>query len=79
MDTFRSELQPWGIKVSIILPGYYKTGKRVGCLHQPAKERYPGEVEETVTKQWQELLAVQDAASEHPLPHPWGQWPFWGL
>lgn len=45
MDTFRSELQPWGIKVSIILPGYYKTGKRVGCLHQPAKERYPGEVE----------------------------------
>uniref|UniRef100_A0A8C0UEL6 11-beta-hydroxysteroid dehydrogenase type 2 n=1 Tax=Cyanistes caeruleus TaxID=156563 RepID=A0A8C0UEL6_CYACU len=26
MDTFRSELQPWGIKVSLILPGYYKTG-----------------------------------------------------
>ncbi|XP_010183505.1 PREDICTED: corticosteroid 11-beta-dehydrogenase isozyme 2, partial [Mesitornis unicolor] len=25
MDTFRSELQPWGIKVSLILPGYYKT------------------------------------------------------
>jgi len=29
MDTFRSELQPWGVKVSLILPGYYKTGKRV--------------------------------------------------
>ncbi|XP_075289535.1 11-beta-hydroxysteroid dehydrogenase type 2 [Opisthocomus hoazin] len=26
MDTFRSELQPWGVKVSLILPGYYKTG-----------------------------------------------------
>ncbi|KYO34815.1 corticosteroid 11-beta-dehydrogenase isozyme 2 isoform B [Alligator mississippiensis] len=26
MDTFRSELQPWGIKVSLILPGYFKTG-----------------------------------------------------
>ncbi|XP_071613268.1 11-beta-hydroxysteroid dehydrogenase type 2 isoform X2 [Heliangelus exortis] len=26
MDTFRSELQPWGVKVSIVLPGYYKTG-----------------------------------------------------
>lgn len=33
MDTFRSELQPWGIKVSIILPGYYKTGKRVSYLY----------------------------------------------
>lgn len=31
MDTFRSELQPWGIKVSLILPGYYKTGKRVSA------------------------------------------------
>uniref|UniRef100_A0A672TMK6 11-beta-hydroxysteroid dehydrogenase type 2 n=1 Tax=Strigops habroptila TaxID=2489341 RepID=A0A672TMK6_STRHB len=30
MDTFRSELQPWGIKVSLVLPGYYKTGKRDG-------------------------------------------------
>uniref|UniRef100_A0A8C6Z975 11-beta-hydroxysteroid dehydrogenase type 2 n=1 Tax=Nothoprocta perdicaria TaxID=30464 RepID=A0A8C6Z975_NOTPE len=27
MDTFRSELQPWGVKVSLILPGYYRTGK----------------------------------------------------
>ncbi|KAF1398399.1 Corticosteroid 11-beta-dehydrogenase isozyme 2, partial [Eudyptes chrysocome] len=26
MDTFRSELQPWGVKVSLVLPGYYKTG-----------------------------------------------------
>lgn len=25
MDTFRSELQPWGVKVSLILPGYFKT------------------------------------------------------
>lgn len=28
MDTFRSELQPWGVKVSLILPGYFKTGER---------------------------------------------------
>ncbi|XP_032644356.1 11-beta-hydroxysteroid dehydrogenase type 2 [Chelonoidis abingdonii] len=26
MDTFRSELEPWGVKVSVILPGYFKTG-----------------------------------------------------
>lgn len=36
MDTFRSELQPWGIKVSLVLPGYYKTGKRVGAHLLPA-------------------------------------------
>ncbi|XP_008939719.1 PREDICTED: corticosteroid 11-beta-dehydrogenase isozyme 2, partial [Merops nubicus] len=45
MDTFRSELQPWGIKVSLILPGYYKTGKRsIGvarCLCPQAKGRWP--------------------------------------
>ncbi|KAM6058112.1 11-beta-hydroxysteroid dehydrogenase type 2 isoform 1-T1 [Chlamydotis macqueenii] len=34
MDTFRSELQPWGIKVSLILPGYYKTEAAAGG--QPA-------------------------------------------
>nr|XP_021146416.1 corticosteroid 11-beta-dehydrogenase isozyme 2 [Columba livia] len=73
MDTFRSELQPWGIKVSIILPGYYKTGKRVGCLHQPAKERYPGEVEETVTKQWQELLAVCSCCLPQELLQAYGE------
>lgn len=37
MDTFRSELQPWGVKVSLVLPGYYKTGKRVGTRLLPAK------------------------------------------
>uniref|UniRef100_A0A8B9MVT2 Hydroxysteroid 11-beta dehydrogenase 2 n=1 Tax=Accipiter nisus TaxID=211598 RepID=A0A8B9MVT2_9AVES len=36
MDTFRSELQPWGVKVSLVLPGYYKTGKRVGAHLLPA-------------------------------------------
>uniref|UniRef100_A0A8C8RZB6 11-beta-hydroxysteroid dehydrogenase type 2 n=1 Tax=Pelusios castaneus TaxID=367368 RepID=A0A8C8RZB6_9SAUR len=25
MDTLRSELEPWGVKVSVILPGYFKT------------------------------------------------------
>lgn len=35
MDTFRSELQPWGIKVSLVLPGYYKTGKREGAHWLP--------------------------------------------
>lgn len=39
MDTFRSELQPWGVKVSLILPGYYKTGKE--GRHPRAKGRYP--------------------------------------
>ncbi|XP_054054395.1 11-beta-hydroxysteroid dehydrogenase type 2 isoform X2 [Rissa tridactyla] len=34
MDTFRSELQPWGVKVSLILPGYYKTEAAAGG--QPA-------------------------------------------
>lgn len=27
MDTFGSELLPWGIKVSIIQPGCFKTGE----------------------------------------------------
>lgn len=27
MDTFGCELLPWGIKVSIIQPGYFKTGE----------------------------------------------------
>ncbi|XP_074865303.1 11-beta-hydroxysteroid dehydrogenase type 2 isoform X2 [Carettochelys insculpta] len=27
MDTLRNELQPWGVKVSLILPGSFKTGK----------------------------------------------------
>uniref|UniRef100_A0A8B9Z4E9 Uncharacterized protein n=1 Tax=Buteo japonicus TaxID=224669 RepID=A0A8B9Z4E9_9AVES len=36
MDTFRSELQPWGVKVSLVLPGYYKTGKRVSAHLLPA-------------------------------------------
>lgn len=35
MDTFRSELQPWGVKVSLILPGYFKTGERGGLSHCP--------------------------------------------
>uniref|UniRef100_A0A8C0UEG0 11-beta-hydroxysteroid dehydrogenase type 2 n=1 Tax=Cyanistes caeruleus TaxID=156563 RepID=A0A8C0UEG0_CYACU len=39
MDTFRSELQPWGIKVSLILPGYYKTGKRVSQWDEQLKQQ----------------------------------------
>uniref|UniRef100_A0A8C9G5X4 11-beta-hydroxysteroid dehydrogenase type 2 n=1 Tax=Pavo cristatus TaxID=9049 RepID=A0A8C9G5X4_PAVCR len=35
MDTFRSELQPWGVKVSLILPGYFKTGERGSPNHCP--------------------------------------------
>lgn len=27
MDTFHCELAPWGIRVSVIFPGYFKTGK----------------------------------------------------
>ncbi|XP_053127329.1 11-beta-hydroxysteroid dehydrogenase type 2 isoform X2 [Hemicordylus capensis] len=33
MDTFRCELAPWGIRVSVIFPGYFKTGGR-GRLHE---------------------------------------------
>uniref|UniRef100_A0A663MLB3 11-beta-hydroxysteroid dehydrogenase type 2 n=1 Tax=Athene cunicularia TaxID=194338 RepID=A0A663MLB3_ATHCN len=47
MDTFRSELQPWGIKVSLILPGYYKTGKHQCPLAKMA--------------QWPEQPTVEDA------------------
>uniref|UniRef100_A0A8C3SHQ5 11-beta-hydroxysteroid dehydrogenase type 2 n=1 Tax=Chelydra serpentina TaxID=8475 RepID=A0A8C3SHQ5_CHESE len=35
MDTFRSELEPWGVKVSVILPGYFKTGKS----HSPTSQK----------------------------------------
>ncbi|XP_067408981.1 11-beta-hydroxysteroid dehydrogenase type 2 isoform X2 [Emydura macquarii macquarii] len=33
MDTFQSELEPWGVKVSVILPGYFKTGN---CSQEPS-------------------------------------------
>uniref|UniRef100_A0A8C3XP79 11-beta-hydroxysteroid dehydrogenase type 2 n=1 Tax=Chelydra serpentina TaxID=8475 RepID=A0A8C3XP79_CHESE len=38
MDTFRSELEPWGVKVSVILPGYFKTGKS----HSPTSQAVMG-------------------------------------
>lgn len=79
MDTFRSELQPWGVKVSLILPGYYKTGKE--GRHLRAKGRYPPPLPRgRQMEQWQEQPVAQDAASEHPRPPPWGWWPpcgFW--
>uniref|UniRef100_A0A8C0GAC7 11-beta-hydroxysteroid dehydrogenase type 2 n=1 Tax=Chelonoidis abingdonii TaxID=106734 RepID=A0A8C0GAC7_CHEAB len=34
MDTFRSELEPWGVKVSVILPGYFKTVRTAGKKEQ---------------------------------------------
>uniref|UniRef100_A0A8C0UJD0 11-beta-hydroxysteroid dehydrogenase type 2 n=1 Tax=Cyanistes caeruleus TaxID=156563 RepID=A0A8C0UJD0_CYACU len=54
MDTFRSELQPWGIKVSLILPGYYKTGKRVSACGQRT-----GILGGQKIEQWDEQLVVQ--------------------
>ncbi|KAM4723024.1 11-beta-hydroxysteroid dehydrogenase type 2 [Rhinophrynus dorsalis] len=33
MDTFRHELMPWGVKVSVILPASYKTGAHENKTH----------------------------------------------
>ncbi|KFW71604.1 Corticosteroid 11-beta-dehydrogenase isozyme 2, partial [Pygoscelis adeliae] len=71
MDTFRSELQPWGVKVSLVLPGYYKTGKRVGtarCLHLQAKGglRSDGEAYvEEINRQFIQFMkvAVEDLSA----------------
>lgn len=59
MDTFRSELQPWGIKVSLILPGYYKTGKRVSACSICVCGQRTGIPGRQKMKQQDEQLVVQ--------------------
>uniref|UniRef100_K7FSN1 11-beta-hydroxysteroid dehydrogenase type 2 n=1 Tax=Pelodiscus sinensis TaxID=13735 RepID=K7FSN1_PELSI len=38
MDTFRNELKPWGVKVSVILPGYFKTGRSCNPVYWQEKK-----------------------------------------
>uniref|UniRef100_A0A8B9PBN4 11-beta-hydroxysteroid dehydrogenase type 2 n=1 Tax=Apteryx owenii TaxID=8824 RepID=A0A8B9PBN4_APTOW len=79
MDTFRSELQPWGIKVSLILPGYYKTGKRgtvgqgkkccwqqlVASLPQKLLQDYGEDYVEEINRQFIQFMkvAVEDLSA----------------
>uniref|UniRef100_A0A8C3MY00 11-beta-hydroxysteroid dehydrogenase type 2 n=1 Tax=Geospiza parvula TaxID=87175 RepID=A0A8C3MY00_GEOPR len=68
MDTFRSELQPWGIKVSLILPGYYKTGKRqqlLASLPQELLQAYGEEYVEEINQQFIQFMkvAVEDLSA----------------
>lgn len=71
MDTFRSELQPWGIKVSLILPGYYKTGKRVSARSLPVPMG-KGQVSQG-GRRWSNGMSsswCKHAASDHLQPPP---------
>uniref|UniRef100_A0A8C5IDY0 11-beta-hydroxysteroid dehydrogenase type 2 n=1 Tax=Junco hyemalis TaxID=40217 RepID=A0A8C5IDY0_JUNHY len=68
MDTFRSELQPWGIKVSLILPGYYKTGKRqqlLASLPQELLQAYGEDYVEEINQQFIQFMkvAVEDLSA----------------
>ncbi|XP_009703982.1 PREDICTED: corticosteroid 11-beta-dehydrogenase isozyme 2, partial [Cariama cristata] len=69
MDTFRSELQPWGVKVSLVLPGYYKTGKRVGAHLLPAptskRQAYGEDYVEEINRQFIQFMkvAVEDLSA----------------
>lgn len=47
MDTFQFELAPWGIRVSVIFPGYFKTGKRMaGGGWFTTRAQFPGRVQQ---------------------------------
>ncbi|KAM6058113.1 11-beta-hydroxysteroid dehydrogenase type 2 isoform 2-T2 [Chlamydotis macqueenii] len=77
MDTFRSELQPWGIKVSLILPGYYKTGtcnpafwnlqkqRLVASLPQELLQAYGEDYVEEINRQFIQFMkvAVEDLSA----------------
>uniref|UniRef100_A0A8D0KWA7 11-beta-hydroxysteroid dehydrogenase type 2 n=1 Tax=Strix occidentalis caurina TaxID=311401 RepID=A0A8D0KWA7_STROC len=76
MDTFRSELQPWGIKVSLILPGYYKTGRQkmgqwpeqlrlVASLPQELLQAYGEDYVEEINRQFIQFMkvAVEDLSA----------------
>ncbi|XP_074007852.1 11-beta-hydroxysteroid dehydrogenase type 2 [Numenius arquata] len=78
MDTFRSELQPWGVKVSLILPGYYKTGttcdpafwnlqkqRLVASLPQELLQAYGEDYVEEINHQFIQFMkvAVEDLSA----------------
>ncbi|NXN69353.1 DHI2 dehydrogenase, partial [Himantopus himantopus] len=78
MDTFRSELQPWGVKVSLILPGYYKTGttcdpafwnlqkqRLVASLPQELLQDYGEDYVEEINRQFIQFMkvAVEDLSA----------------
>uniref|UniRef100_A0A8B9MZ67 11-beta-hydroxysteroid dehydrogenase type 2 n=1 Tax=Accipiter nisus TaxID=211598 RepID=A0A8B9MZ67_9AVES len=69
MDTFRSELQPWGVKVSLVLPGYYKTGKRkqrlVASLPRELLQAYGEDYVEEINRQFIQFMkvAVEDLSA----------------
>eukprot|EP00075_Anas_platyrhynchos_P032168 XP_027321421.1 corticosteroid 11-beta-dehydrogenase isozyme 2 isoform X1 [Anas platyrhynchos] len=77
MDTFRSELQPWGVKVSLILPGYFKTGtcdpafwnlqkqQLVARLPQELLQAYGEDYVEEINRQFIQFMkvAVEDLSA----------------
>ncbi|XP_062477209.1 11-beta-hydroxysteroid dehydrogenase type 2 [Pezoporus occidentalis] len=78
MDTFRSELQPWGVKVSLVLPGYYKTGttcdpafwnlqkkQLVASLPQELLQAYGEDYVEEINRQFIQFMkvAVEDLSA----------------
>uniref|UniRef100_A0A8C9G7D1 11-beta-hydroxysteroid dehydrogenase type 2 n=1 Tax=Pavo cristatus TaxID=9049 RepID=A0A8C9G7D1_PAVCR len=75
MDTFRSELQPWGVKVSLILPGYFKTGERdfwklqkeqlVARLPRELLQAYGEDYVEEINRQFIQFMkvAVEDLSA----------------
>uniref|UniRef100_A0A670KJB4 11-beta-hydroxysteroid dehydrogenase type 2 n=1 Tax=Podarcis muralis TaxID=64176 RepID=A0A670KJB4_PODMU len=77
MDTLQYELAPWGIQVSVILPGYFKTGKRMtgtagkrkaqllAALSPELLEAYGEEYLEDINRQFLASMkfAVEDLSS----------------
>ncbi|XP_063169072.1 11-beta-hydroxysteroid dehydrogenase type 2 [Candoia aspera] len=78
MDTFRCELAPWGIRVSVIFPGYFRTGgtcnpecwkerkdQLLAALPADLLEAYGEEYLEEINKQFVEFMktAVEDLSS----------------
>ncbi|NXL83650.1 DHI2 dehydrogenase, partial [Alectura lathami] len=77
MDTFRSELQPWGVKVSLILPGYFKTAtcdpdywnlqkeQLVASLPQELLQAYGEDYVEEINRQFIQFMkvAVEDLSA----------------
>ncbi|XP_053127330.1 11-beta-hydroxysteroid dehydrogenase type 2 isoform X3 [Hemicordylus capensis] len=78
MDTFRCELAPWGIRVSVIFPGYFKTGftcnpdywkermhQLLAALPPDLLEAYGEEYLEEINRQFVAFMkvAVEDLSS----------------
>ncbi|XP_013925324.1 PREDICTED: corticosteroid 11-beta-dehydrogenase isozyme 2 [Thamnophis sirtalis] len=78
MDTFHCELAPWGIRVSVIFPGYFKTGgscnpeywkerkdQLLAALPDDLLEAYGEEYLEEINRQFVDFMkmAVEDLSS----------------